>query len=136
MNNEKFTIGKLAISGGVGVETIRFYERKGLIKQPQKNGGYREYPKEYISRVQFLKKSQELGFTLKEAKELLDLKLVSHTRCSDVLFKTERKIDEIDQKIRYLKKMKRSLKNLANCCEDKSIPLNDCSVLDGFIEAK
>lgn len=130
--SKALTIGRLAKACDVNVETIRFYERKGILKQPKKVGSFRHYPTEYISRIQFIKRSQELGFTLSEAKELLDLKIKNQSRCSDVLSKTEKKIEEIDQKIKDLKVMKKALVKLANCCEDPSIPLSDCPILECF----
>lgn len=133
---ESLTIGKLASASGVSVETIRFYERKGILKQPRKQGAFRYYPDEYITRVQFIKRSQELGFTLKESKELLDLRIKNQSKCSDVLSKTEEKITEIDQKIKDLKQMKKSLQGLANCCEDTSLPLSECPILECFMVRK
>lgn len=133
---EALTIGKLAKASGVNVETIRFYERKSILQQPIKQGAFRSYPEDYIAKVQFIKRSQELGFTLKEAKELLDLKIKSQAKCSDVLAKTELKISEINQKIKDLKNMKRSLEGLANCCEDRSLPISECPILDCFMVRK
>ncbi|MAE73120.1 MAG: heavy metal-responsive transcriptional regulator [Bdellovibrionaceae bacterium] len=126
------TIGKLAKAAGVGVETIRFYERKKLLRQPRKVGSFRHYPKEDILRIQFIKRSQELGFTLNETKELLDLKIKDQAKCGDVLEKTETKIEEINQKIEDLKKMKLSLRELAKCCQDSKQPLSDCPILECF----
>lgn len=134
--NELLTIGKLAIASEVNVETIRFYERKGILKQPNKSGSFRYYPHEYITRIRFIKRSQELGFTLKETKELLDLKIKNQSRCSDVLAKTEEKIREINTKIKDLKKMKKSLEGLASCCVDTNQPLSDCPILECFISSK
>lgn len=128
------TIGKLGAAAGVHVETIRFYERKGLIKQPKKTDGFRKYSSDYIARIRFIKRSQELGFTLKEAKNLLDLRVRDKALCSDVLDKTEGKIHEIDEKIRDLKKMKKSLLRLADCCLERNIPIDDCPILDCFME--
>ncbi len=130
------TIGKLAQASHVNVETIRFYERKGILTQPKKIGAFRYYPWEFVKKIHFIKRSQELGFTLREAKELLDLKIKDQARCSDVLIKTEEKIHEIDQKIEDLQKMKRSLKGLANCCHDMNQPLSDCPILECFVERK
>lgn len=132
MENQ-LTIGKLASASSVNVETIRFYERKGILKQPRKAGAFRYYPENYIHRIRFIKRSQELGFTLSETKELLDLRIKNQSKCSDVLKKTESKINEIDQKIKDLKKMKKSLEGLANCCEDPNIPLSECPILDCFM---
>lgn len=131
----QLTIGKLATAANVSVETIRFYERKSILKQPKKQGGFRYYPDEYITRIRFIKRSQELGFTLKETKDLLDLKIKDQSKCSDVLFRAETKIEEIDQKINDLKKMKKSLKALANCCVDSDQPLSDCPILECFFTA-
>lgn len=130
----KLTIGKLAHASGVHLETIRFYERKGLIKQPKKTGAFRSYPEDYIARIRFIKRSQELGFTLQETKELLELRIKNQAKCSDVLVRTEDKIDEIKKKITDLKRMKKSLEALANCCEDTSLPLSECPILECFME--
>lgn len=131
--NTKMTIGTLASASEVNIETVRFYERKGLLKQPKKQGAFRYYPEDYISRIRFIKRSQELGFTLNEAKELLDLKIKNQAKCIDVLSKTHEKINEIDQKISDLKKMRKSLQGLADCCEDGEQPLSDCPILDCFM---
>jgi len=128
------TIGKLAKACEVGVETIRFYERKELIQQPEKTGGFRHYPHSFIARVKFIKRAQQLGFTLNETKELLELTIEKSSQCRDVLEKTEDKISEIEEKISDLQKMKESLLSLANCCEDRSIPLSECPILDCFME--
>lgn len=135
--NDPLTIGKLAIASGVSVETIRFYERKAILKQPlNKIGAFRSYPKEYISRIKFIKRAQELGFTLNETKDLLNLKIKNQSRCGDVLEKTEEKIREIDAKIADLKKMRKSLKGLANCCKDENQPLSECPILECFFKEK
>jgi MerR family mercuric resistance operon transcriptional regulator len=129
---EVLTIGKLASKAQVNVETIRFYERKGILSQPKKTGSFRQYPFEFITRIRFIKRSQELGFTLSETKELLDLKIKDQAKCSDVLSRTESKISEINQKIKDLKKMKKSLEGLANCCVDNEQPLSECPILECF----
>lgn len=130
----RITIGKLAKASDVGIETIRFYERKDLIKQPEKVGGFRYYSENLVERIKFIKRSQQLGFTLKETKELLDLSLEERSQCCDVLKRTEIKILEIEDKIRDLQKMKKSLESLADCCEDPSTALSDCPILDCFME--
>ncbi len=133
---ESLTIGKLADASDVSVETVRFYERKGILKQPKKQGAFRYYPDEYITRIRFIKRSQELGFTLKETKELLDLKIKNQAKCNDVLSRTEEKVIEINQKISDLKKMKKSLEGLVNCCTDTNQPLSDCPILECFMDKK
>jgi len=133
---DTLTIGKLANVAAVSVETIRFYERKGILKQPKKRGAFRYYPEEYVTRIRFIKRSQELGFTLNETTSLLNLKIKSQAKCSDILSKTEDKIDEIDSKIKDLRKIKKSLEGLAKCCTDSNQPLIDCPILDCFMENK
>jgi MerR family transcriptional regulator, copper efflux regulator len=82
---ESMTIGKVARLGGVGVETVRFYEKKGLIdKPPRRVSGYRQYPKETVQQLRFIRRAKELGFTLKEIKELLALRLDSEKTCADI----------------------------------------------------
>lgn len=130
------TIGKLALLSEVNVETIRFYERKGILKQPPKQGAFRVYPEDYVARIQFIKRSQALGFNLNEAKSLLDLKIKNQGTCSDVLVKTQDKIEEINKKIKDLKKMKKTLEKLAFCCVDNNQPLSDCPILECFISHK
>jgi len=132
MKDKKLTIGKLAKASGVGVETVRFYERKELIKQPRKQGSFRYYSPELVTRITFIKRSQELGFTLRETKELLDLKIRNQSTCSDILEKTEKKILEINKKLKDLRKMKKSLNRLAMCCASDDMPLSDCPILDCF----
>lgn len=81
---ESLTIGRAARLAGAGVETIRFYEREGLLeKPPHRESGYRQYPKEIISRLRFIKRAKKLGFTLKEIKELLALRNEPETACED-----------------------------------------------------
>lgn len=132
----RLTIGKLAKAAEVGVETIRFYERKGLLTQPEKVGGFRYYSSDLVTKIRFIKRSQQLGFTLSETKELLELSVQSTSQCKDILLKTEQKLREIDEKMKDLKRMKDSLSSLANCCEDKTIPLSECPILDCFFEEK
>ena len=135
MSLNNVTIGTLAKKANVNTETIRFYEKEGLILQPEKKGGFRYYSIDYVSRIRFIKRSQELGFTLSEAKELLELSVSDHGRCRDILDKTQRKIDTIEQKIEDLSNIKRSLHQFKTCCDNPDIPIKDCSVLDYFKEA-
>ena len=77
--------GELAKQAGVNVETLRVYERKGILPQPPRRAsGYREYPPDAVDRIRFIKRAQELGFTLKEIKELLELGADPQTTCADL----------------------------------------------------
>ena len=84
------SIGEIARQGGVGVETVRFYERQGLLEKPSRSeSGYRQYPTEAVSRLHFIKKAKEVGFSLKEIKELLSLRLDETATCQDVRSRSE-----------------------------------------------
>lgn len=127
------TIGKLAKAAGVGVETIRFYERKGIVKKPtRREGGYREYPSEDVSRVRFVRRAQELGFTLREVKDLLDIQSKKKLLGSQVREKAELKISEIHKKIADLERMESSLKRLARTCGEGEQAIRECRIFDCF----
>ena len=95
------TIGRAARKAGVGIETIRFYERKGLIEQPRKplDAGFRIYPEETLQRIRFIRQAQEIGFSLSEIAELLSLKTDPSADCSDVRAQATMKLEEVDRKI-------------------------------------
>ena len=102
---ESLTIGKVAKRVGIGIETVRFYERQGLIEAPPRRpSGYREYPVEVVHRIQFIRRAKELGFTLKEIGELLDLRMSEDSSCCDVKRRTLAKIVDTEAKITALKK--------------------------------
>ena len=87
---KSFTIGQVAKHAGVGVETVRFYERKGLLEEPErKASGYRQFDEKVVDRIRFIRRAKELGFTLKEIKELLELRLDPATTCADVQSRAE-----------------------------------------------
>lgn len=128
---ERLTIGKLAKEASVTVETVRFYERKALLEQPKtQERGFRVYPESYIERIFFIKRSQELGFTLKEIKEILDLQNYQGATCQDVINRAEEKIGEINEKLDDLNRMRDSLLKLSSCCDDKNSSLDDTKVFD------
>lgn len=125
------TIGQVAKQADVGVETVRFYERNGLIAEPPRRpSGYREYPPETVDHIRFIRRAKELGFTLQEIKELLSLRILPNTSCKDIRKRTKDKIEDIDKKLKTLNKMKRILKKLTETCE-KSNPssLDECPIL-------
>jgi MerR family transcriptional regulator, copper efflux regulator len=129
---ESMTIGKVARLGGVGVETVRFYEKKGLIdKPPRRVSGYRQYPKETVQQLRFIRRAKELGFTLKEIKELLALRLDSEKTCADIRHRTEAKIGDITEKIRMLERMNTALKKLTLSCSGRG-PVSECPILEAM----
>ena len=126
------TIGKVARLAGVGVETIRFYEREGLIDEPpRRESGYRQYPEETVSRVRFIRRAKELGFSLKEIKELLSLRASPKSRCADVRRRAEAKIEDIEQKVCDLQRMKEALVKLTAACSGGG-PVTACPILDAL----
>jgi len=111
------TIGVVARRAGVGVETVRFYERQGLIEEPPRRmSGYREYSEEVIARLSFIRRAKELGFTLSEIKELLALRLDPETPAAEIRQRAEAKIADIQAKIQSLQKMKKALAKLTAAC--------------------
>ena len=126
------SIGQVAKQAGVGIETMRFYERKGLIEEPARTeSGYRQYPEEVVSRLRFIKRAKELGFSLKEIKELLHLRVETGTKCGDVKKRAETKLAEINSKIQTLQRMKKALGELVAACEE-SRPTKECPILEAL----
>ncbi|MCZ6860404.1 MAG: MerR family transcriptional regulator [Alphaproteobacteria bacterium] len=123
------TIGAAAKAAGVGIETIRFYERRGLIPQPIKpERGYRTYPAEVIGRVRFIREAQSLGFSLREAAELLALQADPAADSGEVRERAAAKIGEIGEKIARLERIRGALGALIAACPGSG-PLGDCSIM-------
>ncbi len=128
----RWTIGKVARLAGVGVETVRFYEREGVIeKPPRRLSGYREYSSAAVSRIRFIKKAKQLGFSLKEVKELLDLRVDPSTTCGEVRSRANAKLEDIRQKIGELKRIEAALEKLVAACKGKG-PIGECPILDAL----
>ncbi|MBI5252502.1 MAG: MerR family DNA-binding protein [Desulfomonile tiedjei] len=126
------TIGEVARRSGFGIETVRFYERNGLIQEPPRRAsGYRQYPEEVVSRLRFIKRAKELGFSLKEIKELLSLRIQPGTTCADVKKRAEVKIADIDEKIQSLLRMKSALAKLTAGCSGEG-PARECPILEAL----
>lgn len=117
MATETMRIGEVAVRAGVHIQTLRFYERRGLLQAPHRQrSGYREYPPEAVQIVRFIKRAQDIGFTLSEIQELLRLRDREATSCPEVRAAAESKIADIDERIRRLKAMKGALNALAKSC--------------------
>jgi MerR family copper efflux transcriptional regulator len=126
------TIGELAEAAGVGVETIRFYERKKLIAQPKRpRSGFRRYDHDAARRIQFIRQAQELGFTLAEIKQLLELRLDPRRSCADVKSEAQTKIVTIDEKISSLQDMRSALVEITRSCSGEG-PTSECPILDAI----
>ena len=124
-----YTISKLAKEANVGVETIRFYERKGLLNQPIKPmQGYRQYTEQALSRVLFIKRAQYLGFTLAEISSLL---ILSASNCEDVQQLAEQKLAVIEDKLSDLLNLKESLVSLVSDCKNNPSD-KDCPIIQSL----
>lgn len=126
------TIGTIAKLAGVGVETVRFYERQGLVPRPRRQVvGYRQYPLETVDRLRFIRRAKGLGFTLREIRELLDLRFDGTTKCSDMKHRAETKVKDIDDRIKALKQMRKTLNSLAKACSGRA-GSRECPILDAL----
>ena len=128
---EKFTIGKVAKAADVGVETIRFYEKKGLIVQPQAAGTYREYPKSVVTRISFIKRAKELGFKLSEIRDLLELADQPAEDRAAVKQIAEAKVESIRTRICELRKAEEILAELVDQCSGEGT-VHDCPIIEAF----
>ena len=127
MNN--MTIGKLAKKCGVGVETIRFYEREGLILQPKrKPSGYRIYSDLAVNQIHFIRQAKKLGFTLKEIRDLMEFSLDGKQTCEAVYSLAKTKIADIEEKIALLQKMRATLGDLVVACKNNK-KTESCPIL-------
>ncbi|HAU1249873.1 TPA: heavy metal-responsive transcriptional regulator [Legionella pneumophila] len=120
------TIGQIAKQAGLSNDTVRLYERYGLIKKPERApNGYRQYSGQAIEQLQFISRAKEMGFTLKEIKELLSIHQTSQHTCGDVKHRTQEKLNQLAEKINELKKLESAIKQLQADC-DKHKPDDLC----------
>lgn len=126
-------IGEVAAQAGVNIDTVRFYERRGILPKPlrEPSSGYRTYPGDAPRRIRFIKRAQDLGFTLKEIRELLSLRAKPGARCADVLKRAEAKVRDVEAKIRALQAMRRALSKLASECTGRG-EVSECPILDAM----
>jgi len=129
----RFTIGRAAKAAAVNVETIRFYERRGLIARPRKpaGGGAREYDDGTVARVRFVREAQELGFSLREIAELLSLRADPGTDCAEVRARAMEKRDEVEAKVNRLSRMRDALDDLIAFCPGSG-NLGACTILEAI----
>ena len=125
----QFTIGQLAKTTGVNIQTVRYYERLWLLEPcDRKPSGYRLYDGESLKRLRFIKNAQALGFTLREIAELLNLRVTSTARCGDVQRKAQAKLLQVVAKVRDLRTLARALKGLIRTCRAGQ-PTEQCPIL-------
>lgn len=126
------TISEVARKTGIGVESVRFYEKSGLIDEPPRTeSGYRQYPATTVARIRFIRRAKELGFTLKEIKDLLYLRLDPATTCEDVRQMAEEKLGNVRAKIQSLKGIEDALGELIGACSVGG-PDGECPILEAL----
>ena len=126
------TIGQAADQLSVSVQAIRFYEREGLLPRVARNSaGYRQFDADVLKRIGFIKHAQEVGFTLNEIAELLALRADPDGSCETVRSFAAEKMQEIDLRLRALRKMKRTLKNLTDIC-DQELDASACPIIEAL----
>ncbi len=129
---DTLSIGQVARKAGVGVETVRYYEREGLLEEPPRRAsGYRQYSEQVVTRLHFIKRAQKLGFSLKEISELLLLRVDTQTSCEVVKQRTEAKIAEVEQKVVELQRMRQALLQVASLCTGRG-PTGRCPMLEAL----
>lgn len=126
------TIGKVASDAGLSIDTVRYYEREGLLEKPGRTAsGYRHYQSDAVSRLRFIRQAKELGFSLSEIRELFALRVASGKSCADVKARAEHKIADIDRRIASLKRVRGALLKLASACSGKG-PVSQCPILEAL----
>ena len=129
---ENLTIGQLAKHAKVHLETIRYYERQGLLPEPPRNqSGYRQYPPDALTRILFIKRAQALGFSLHEIAELLSLRMEPGTTCGDIRSRVTVKIGDVEQKITDLETIKAALLHLVGKCTGEG-PIGECPIIEAL----
>ena len=129
---ETLTIGQLARKARVNLETIRFYERRGLLDKPPRNeSGHRQYSEEAVRRTEFIKRSKNLGFSLKEILEILSLRVEPGRTCADIKTRAEAKIADIEQRIADLNQMREALSKLADQCSVRG-QIGICPIIEAL----
>jgi len=127
-------IRQVAAAADVSIQTIRYYERRDLVPAPRRSpAGYRQYGDDAVARLRFIKRAQELGFSLAEVRELLALRIRHGSGCDAVERRTRDKIELVDAKIRELKRLKDTLERLAAACAARR-PTDECPILDALEE--
>lgn len=127
---DEYTIGQLAKSVDVNVQTLRFYERKGLLKPARRlESTYRIYDSDGLKRIQFIRKAKSMGFSLSEIQELLKLRVNTRERCENVRAKAANKLKEVRERITSLQKLESTLLELIADCK-KRVVNNSCPIIE------
>lgn len=128
-----FTIGALSKKAGVNIETIRYYEKIGVMPKPARSaGGNRVYDEQQVKRLSFIRRSRELGFSLDEIRELLRMVDENTFTCAEIAALSQKHLDDIKAKIKDLKKIERHMKGMLSQCSKDNTP--DCAIIDALFE--
>ena len=124
-------IGTAAEQAGVNIQTLRYYERRGLLpRPPRRTSGYREFPDDAVRIVRFIKRAQDLGFTLDEVEELIKLRSEKRLGRTRVRAVAEARLRQVDRKIAELQAIKQALSHLVHCCQDGSTL--ECPIIEAL----
>ena len=127
---EKLSTGELARRANVHIETIRYYERRGLLKEPRRNrSGHRQYSAEAVRRMEFIKRFQSLGFSLNDIQEILELKISPESTCADMQLRVTEKLADVDRRIGELDRIRDALTRLLKKCPGKG-RIGHCPILE------
>jgi MerR family mercuric resistance operon transcriptional regulator len=133
MREEAMRRGELAERSGCHIETVRFYEKEGLLSAPPRTaGGHRDYAREHLRRLTFIRRSRELGFTLDRVRELLAFVDRRDWTCAEVRAITLQHLAEVRRKIADLDRLARTLENMAAHCDGGAVP--ECPIVDALLE--
>ena len=126
-------IGEVAKSAEIGIDAVRFYERRGLIEEPARSpSGYRDYPREVVTSLRFIARAKDLGFSLKEIAELLTLERKETASAAEIKAIANRKLADIEDRIRALQRMRRALRKALDGCPGRG-PIAECSILRSLV---
>lgn len=126
------TIGWVAREAGLGTDTVRYYEREGLLQKPARSAnGYRQYSADAVAQLRFIRQAKELGFSLREIRELLALRVTPGKSCADVRERAEHKVADVDRRIANLKRVRGALIKLTSACSGKG-PVSQCPILEAL----
>ena len=124
------TRGLFALRAGIGLETVRYYERIGLLEEPRRtSSGYRLYNPADLSRLNFIKRAKELGFSLDDIRELIALRVDGDSECSDVARRAENRLADVRQRIEGLERMRKGLEELISSCHANPVK-EACPILE------
>lgn len=131
-------ISTIARQAGIGVETVRFYEREGLIEQPLRPaaGGFRRYPPAIVQRLRFIRQAQDLGFSLREIGELLSMRADPDTDCGDVRARARAKLEKVELKMARLAAIRSALEGLIAVCPGRGVAARRCSILGALMDGE